>query len=79
MRVKIKKQTKSQFDPGISSPFLESFQQAVIGDVLEKWDTIGTPKHNLKKEEWEALRELKNDDSHIVKKSCQRGRHYYNG
>lgn len=34
----VKLQTKRRFDPNVSNVTLESFQQAVLGKVLEKWE-----------------------------------------
>lgn len=54
--INVKIQTKSQFNPNLSSHIFESFQQAVIGEVLEKWYKKN-PKKYFKKEEWKALKE----------------------
>lgn len=48
---------------------IESFHQAVIGEVLEKWDKIKISKNNLRRAEWDALRELKSDNTLVVKKA----------
>lgn len=46
---------------------LELFQQIVINEVLEK-----THRSNLKKEEHKTLKELKQDNTLIVKKAGPR-------
>lgn len=68
-----KLQTVSSFDPIISNSRLESFQQVVINEVLDKWDSVKPPKNNLKKPERIAIREIKQDKSLIVKKADKGG------